>query len=82
MEQYVVLKPALVQQFEKAMVKGRAVLFSAPCGFGKTTTARQLLAGREVCVRSVGDPHYALPGAQEDWQILLVDDLQLLTGPG
>lgn len=79
MEQFVIVGTELERRFQTAMSRGRAVLFSAPCGFGKTTTARQLLADKEVCVRSVGDPDYALPGAQEDWQILLVDDLQLLT---
>ena len=46
MEECVILTTSLARRFEAAMRKGRAVLFSAPCGFGKTASARALLAGR------------------------------------
>lgn len=79
MEWEAVLKPALAEQFEQAMRRGRAVLFSAPCGFGKTTTARALLSGRRVWAVSPEEGNITFPAAGE-WEVLLVDDLQRLIG--
>ena len=39
-----VIKPSLQELFNTAWTRGRVLLFSAPCGSGKTTTARALLA--------------------------------------
>ena len=55
------------------------MLFSAPCGFGKSTTARALLNGRRVLELSVDDPEYSLPTLGARWDVLLVDDLQWLS---
>lgn len=38
-----ILRAELAEQFRFALECGRAVLFTAPCGFGKTTAARALL---------------------------------------
>ena len=46
MEQLAVIMADLAERFEMAMEQGRAVLFNAPCGFGKTTTARALTEGK------------------------------------
>ena len=79
MEQAVILKPSLVEQFEAAMARGRVALFSAPCGFGKTTTARGLTEGGKVCFLSADQPGFALPSRRDGWTTLVVDDLQYLT---
>ena len=42
----VMIKPAIRKQFEEFMRQGRVLFFSAPCGFGKTTVAETLLAGK------------------------------------
>lgn len=61
------------------MAEKRAILISAPCGFGKTTAAQTLLAGRSVCARTVSEPDFSLPDSAEDWEVLLLDDLQYLS---
>ena len=40
-----VLTQKLRQQVGAALENGRVLLFSAPCGFGKTTAAQQLISG-------------------------------------
>ena len=52
--------------------------FSAPCGFGKTVLADALLRGRNVLRQSAADPDCAIPPSEQDWDILLIDDLQLM----
>ena len=79
MEQEIILKPSLVEQFEAAMTRGRVVLFSAPCGFGKTTAAQGLTEGGKVCFLSADQPGFTLPSRKEAWNTLVVDDLQSLT---
>ena len=66
MKEPIVIRPELADQFFAAMENGRVVLFTAPCGFGKSVTAQVLLAGRQVCVRSADAPDFAVgstPGA-------------------
>ncbi len=46
MPENVMIKPAIRKQFEEFMRQGRVLFFSAPCGFGKTTVAETLLAGK------------------------------------
>lgn len=82
MEEYTAITAAMSRRFETAMRKGRAVLFSAPCGFGKSTAARALLAGKRVLELSVDDPKFSLPPASGRWDVLLIDDLQWLTDAG
>ena len=74
----VIVRPLVKERFEKTMEHGRVLLISAPCGFGKSTLADALLSGRSVCRRSAGDPGFILPAADADWDVLLLDDLQLL----
>ena len=58
--------------------QGRVLFFSAPCGFGKTVLADALLRGRNVLRQSAADPDCAIPPSAQDWDILLIDDLQLM----
>ena len=78
MAESIIIKPAIAAQFEKFMELGRVLFFSAPCGFGKTALARALLAGRKFLALSPGDVDFALPAAGDGWQVLLLDDFQLL----
>ena len=77
-EEIIVLRPQVMERFQAAMERGRVVLFSAPCGFGKTTLATRLLAGRRVYSCSGLEPRFDLPRDGEGWVVLLVDDLQEL----
>ena len=71
----VILKQKTAEEFKNAMRYGRIILFSAPCGMGKTTTANALLNGLKVC-RMEPDERFALPDPDGDWEVLLVDGLQ------
>ncbi len=74
----VVVKPAVRQRFERFLSHGRILFFSAPCGFGKTALVETLLSGQKVLRRSAADPEFSLSALPEDWDILLLDDLQQL----
>ncbi len=81
MKEPIVIRPELADQFFAAMENGRVVLFTAPCGFGKSVTAQVLLAGWQVCVLSADAPDFALPTGAENWDVLLLDQLQALQEP-
>ena len=76
MQNNIIVKPSTEQQFDRFLRQGRALFFSAPCGFGKTAVAEALLSGREVLRLSADSADFSLPSAEADWQILLLDDLQ------
>ncbi len=40
LKQAVVIKEKIRKKFQEFMENGRIMVFSAPCGFGKTTVAR------------------------------------------
>ncbi len=63
MSSNVIIKPAAAQEFDRFLDRGRVLFFSAPCGFGKTTLADALLAGRPALRRSAAEPDFALPPA-------------------
>lgn len=79
MAQPVVFRRKLKEQVQAALENGRAVLFSAPCGFGKTTTIRAILAGNRMIEVSAGSHDFQLPDVSDSWNLLVVDDLQELT---
>ena len=72
----IVIKPSVQQQFARFLHQGRALFFSAPCGFGKTAVAEALLSGRKSLRLSADSVDFKLPSAEAGWQILLLDDLQ------
>ena len=76
MQENIIVKPSVEKQFDRFLRQGRALFFSAPCGFGKTAVAEALLSGREVLRLSADSADFSLPSAEADWQILLLDDLQ------
>ena len=60
------------------MQSGRILFFSAPCGFGKTVVANALLRKwRTLCLRADA-PDFSLQALPDEWDILLIDDFQLL----
>lgn len=77
---YIHIKPAIEAQFHKCMERGRVLFFSAPCGFGKTVTARKLIQQTGKTYRSLSGDRVSFEElrADEDWEILFVDDLQMM----
>ena len=73
-----IVKPSVQQRFDGFMERGRVLFFSAPCGFGKTALADALLSGRNVLRRNAGAPDFALPALSDGWDILLIDDFQMI----
>ena len=74
----ILIKPAVQQKFDGVMRNGRILFFSAPCGFGKTAVANALLRKwRTLCLRADA-PDFSLQGLPDEWDILLIDDFQLI----
>ena len=78
MTKNIIIKTSVQKRFDSFMMHGRVLFFSAPCGFGKTVLADALLRGRNVLRQSAADPGCAIPPSEQDWDILLIDDLQLM----
>lgn len=76
----IVIAPALRAGFAAAMERGRAVLFSAPCGYGKTAVARAQLGGRRTAYADARAADFTMPDACGDWDTLLLDELPALRG--
>ncbi len=84
MTEKIIIKPSVQKRFDSFMEHGRVLFFSAPCGFGKTVLADALLRGRKVLRQNAGEPDCAISLPAQDWDVLLIDDLQLMqeeTGP-
>ena len=79
MAKNVIIRPSVREQYQKFMARGRVLFFTAPCGFGKSTLAETLLAGQQVLSLTAGEPDFALPADDKDWQVLLIDDLRQMT---
>ena len=74
----ILIKPSVQQKFDRVMQSGRILFFSAPCGFGKTVVANALLRKwRTLCLRADA-PDFSLQALPDEWDILLIDDFQLL----
>ena len=55
---YKAFKPSLKEIFLTGWEHCRVILFSVPCGCGKTTTATALLAGHTVCALNAADAEF------------------------
>ena len=47
----IIIKPEIAATFKAVMEHGRILMFSAPCGFGKTAVAEALVAAGAVLHR-------------------------------
>ena len=72
------INPALTERFNLLWPVCRIFYFSAPCGFGKTSAAQELLRGRKAEFRSASQGGLFDP-LSEDTEAVVFDDLQLLT---
>jgi|GEM_PF-993184 len=75
------IMPALEERFRSAWDSCRVLLFSAPCGFGKTVTAAALLRGRSACALDAASADFSPGSIPARCRTVLVDDLQLLREP-
>ena len=76
---HVIIKPLIAEKFQMAMENGRIIFFSAPCGFGKTTTATNLLKPYKVRALSADDVDFTVPLVPDgSWDVLLIDQFQFL----
>lgn len=86
MPETIIIKPSIAAQFQRFLQQERVLFFSAPYGFGKTALAEALLDSMpgnsmdryRMRRLNAGAADFAIPSAAEDWDILLIDDLQLL----
>ena len=76
-----IIKPSLKEIFLTGLELCRVILFSAPCGCGKTTTATALLSGHTVCAVSAVDAEFLPENIPPSCDAVLVDDLQYLLEP-
>ena len=74
----VIIKPALEEIFLAGWERCRVILFSAPCGCGKTAAAQTLLSGHSVCSFSGADAQFLSENISKDCDAVLVEDLQYL----
>jgi LuxR family maltose regulon positive regulatory protein len=75
---YLPVKSSLESSFRNAWENCRIILFSAPCGCGKTATAHTLLRGTAVCEFNAGDTDFSPDRITAKYKAVLVDDLQYL----
>ena len=78
MKDHITIKPALADKFKTAMQQSRVIFLSAPCGFGKTTTAEAMLAGRRIVRVDAEQQPLALPDPSDRWEVLLLEHFQQL----
>lgn len=77
----VVVSNEIKKKFKSFLDSGRIFLLCAPCGFGKTTLAHELLKTSKKRVLEVSPYNLDLSDirAKREWDILFLEDLQLLT---
>ncbi len=71
-----VLSNALLKKYKQMSARCRALFFSAPCGFGKTSAAHALVKDSGALFLSARNPDFALPEMQGRWSTLVIDDVQ------
>lgn len=63
MPENIVVRPSIRAAFEQVMEQGRVLFFSAPCGFGKSVVAEELLKGKKrVCRLAAERARLCAPG--------------------
>lgn len=77
----IIIKPSLEETFLIGWEHCRVILFTAPCGCGKTTTATALLSGHTVYRFNGVDADFTPEKIPSGCEAVLVDDLQYLCEP-
>ena len=76
MDRYVIIKKTIKTKFDEFMDHGRILYFGAPCGFGKTTVAFELLRGKKFELINGLESDGMLPEIKLNQNIVVIDDLQ------
>lgn len=76
MDRYVIIKKTIKTKFDEFMDHGRILYFGAPCGFGKTTVAFELLREKKFELISGLESEGMLPEIKLNRDIVVIDDLQ------
>lgn len=75
----VVIKQELEEKFKQAINDGRVIMFCAPCGFGKSTTAKALLEGYKTKTIYADGDDFEIPiSADDSWDVLIIERFQFL----
>lgn len=74
----IIINPKLGDFFWTSWKKYQIIMFSAPCGFGKTTLAKGLLSKRKVFELNPLNLPISTTDIPIDCNVVLVDDLQYL----
>lgn len=75
----IAITASLRERFEASWNRCHIYLFSAPCGYGKTSTARKLLSAHNVIEYSAADHAFSIDHISQGENVLLLDDLHLLS---
>ena len=78
MTKNIIIKTSVQKRFDSFMVHGRVPFFQCTLRLWKDSTGGRLLCGRNVLRQSAADPDCAIPPSAQDWDILLIDDLQFM----
>ena len=81
MNKNIVVTSALQEKFKAAWAQRQIILFSAPCGFGKSAAASALLKGKTVCYWDAMEGSLPLETADFSCNAVLLDNLQMLKSP-
>lgn len=76
MQQNIIIKQDVEEAFESGMADRQIVMFTAPCGFGKSAVAHELLRGKHVLEISTEMRGFQIPQPDGSWEVLLIDNLQ------
>ncbi len=78
----VITDNSIAEKFSDFMENGRIILFEAPCGFGKTTVAKELIkkTGGRVFEMHAETADFDKLESRREWDILFLEDLHLLRG--
>ncbi len=77
--QHIYINPSVEERFAAALENGRAVFFGAPCGCGKSVTAKKLLEKMVVDVRNAQKDDFLQQPFCNDCQVVLIDHLDCMS---
>lgn len=78
-EAAIFIDPMIAGRFDFALKHRHVILFTAPCGSGKTTAATTLLEGRLVESRNATEPDCLTRPLPRGCSLFMLDDLQMIT---
>ncbi len=74
----VIIKPEIQRKFDETMKHGRIIMFSAPCGFGKSTVANALLSGKNALTLCGDELEAGFSEKCAEYSFIIVDRFQLI----